>query len=129
MSISHRLAGLEAAGLVERTGDQLVLDAATWARRGMELSRRHCLAWLEGDRLTMSETICADVLFGIAGFLLYLAAVAIVLRLPRALSPARAVIGIALLAYATVVVAAGVLGHNINFGPCRSSSGSRHCYF
>ena len=81
----------------------------------MGLSRRHCLAWLEDDWLTMSETICADALFGIAGFLFYLAAVAVALRLPWALSPARAVIGIALLVYAAAGGAAAVFGRNVNF--------------
>ena len=63
----------------------------------------------------MSETICADVAFGIGGFLFYLAAVAVVLRLPWALPPARAAIGIALLAYAAAVAAAAVFGRNANF--------------
>jgi hypothetical protein len=81
----------------------------------MELPRRHCLAWLEDDRVTMSETICADVPFGIGGFVFYLAAVAIILRLPGAVSPARAVMGMALLAYAAAVVAAAVFGRNVNF--------------
>jgi hypothetical protein len=63
----------------------------------------------------MGETICADVAFGIGGFAVYLAAVAIVLRLPWAFWPARAAIGIALLAYATVVAAAALFGRNANF--------------
>jgi hypothetical protein len=63
----------------------------------------------------MNATICADVPFGIGGFVVYLAAVAIVLRLPWAFSPARAVIGVALLAYAAVLAAAAVFGRNANF--------------
>jgi len=63
----------------------------------------------------MSETVCADVSFGIGGFAFYLAMVAIVLRLPWAFSPARAVIGVALLAYAAVVAAAAVFGSGGNF--------------
>ena len=45
----------------------------------------------------------------------YLAAIAVVLRLPWALSPARAAIGIALLAYVAAVAAAAVFGRNANF--------------
>jgi hypothetical protein len=63
----------------------------------------------------MNETICADAPFGIGGFVGYLSAVAIVLRVPWAFSPARSVIGVALLVYAAVLAVAAVFGHNANF--------------
>jgi hypothetical protein len=81
----------------------------------MELPHRHCRAGLVGHGLTMAETICADVAFGIAGFVAYLAVIALVLRSPWGSSPARAAIGIALLAYAAVVAAAALFGRNANF--------------
>ena len=63
----------------------------------------------------MSETIYAGALFGIGGFIVYLAAVAIVLRLPWRVPPARTAIGIALLAYAAVLAAAAQFSHGANF--------------
>jgi hypothetical protein len=81
----------------------------------MELLHRHQVARLEGDGLMTNETIWADIPFGTWGFVVYVAMVAIALRLPWTNSPARATIGLALFAYFMVLAAAAVLGRNANF--------------
>jgi hypothetical protein len=62
-----------------------------------------------------NEPICAAIPFGLGGVAFYIAAVAMVLRTPWAVSPARAAIGAAVLAYVMVLVGATVLGRHANF--------------
>jgi hypothetical protein len=62
-----------------------------------------------------NETICAAIPFGLGGVAFCIAAVAIVLRTSWTISPARAAIGTAALAYVLVLAAATVLGRHVNF--------------
>jgi hypothetical protein len=62
-----------------------------------------------------NETIWVDIPFATGGVAFYIAIVTIVLRLPWTISPARAVIGAALLAYVMVLAATAALGRNANF--------------
>jgi hypothetical protein len=60
------------------------------------------------------HAIWSGLPLGIAGFVLYVATFAAILRLPRA-SPARVAIGAAILAYAGTLAAAVFGGHGVNF--------------
>jgi hypothetical protein len=63
----------------------------------------------------IDHSIWAELPIGIAGFALYLATIAVVLRRSRARFPAHIVTGAALLVYVAVVAAAGLLGRGANF--------------
>ena len=63
----------------------------------------------------LADAISAGASFAAAGFVLYVAIVAVVLRLSWAISPALVAIGAAFLTYAALVAIAAVSGRNANF--------------
>ena len=63
----------------------------------------------------MEETMWDDIWLGTAGFALYIATVAVLLRLSWGLSPAALACGAALAAYAFVLAVAAVISRNANF--------------
>src|SRR5690348_6755934 len=90
-------------------------DAGARPRRGIGLSRRHRSARPQGDRLMVGHSIWSELPVGVAGFLIYVATIAVVLRQGWARSPARIAMAAALLVYAGVIASAILRRDSANF--------------